>query len=100
MGGPLTPAVANLFIQRLSKPKKYFRYVDDMFVVLKQGTKKLNNFFKHINSIHPNIQFTMEVKTAGKFIFLDVLVARKGDKFGDTVYRRLTRTERDIYTII
>ena len=70
MGGPLSPAVANLFIQRLSKPKKYFRYVDDMFVVLKQGTKKLNNFLKHINSIYPNIPIYHERKNSRKiYIF-------------------------------
>ena len=68
MGSTLSPAVANLFMQKLEqqalkttefKPKAWFRYVDDTFVVWGHGMAKLNNVLSHINSIHPSIQFTM-----------------------------------------
>ena len=53
MGSPLSPAVANLFMQKLEeqalktsefKPNAWFRYVDDTFVVWGHGMAKLNNF--------------------------------------------------------
>ena len=68
--------------------KAWFRYVDNIFVVWGHGMAKLNNFLSHINSIHPSIQFTMEVEKEGKIAFLDVLVTRKQERLGHTVYRK------------
>ena len=46
------------------------------------------NFFKYLNSKHPNIKFIME-KENNKFLpFLDVLVKNEGRSFTTSVYRK------------
>src|SRR5699024_2324993 len=83
MGSPLSPIMANPFMEEFErtaiesfrlKPKVWLRYVDDTFVVWPHGRDLLNVFLQHINSIHPNIKFTMEVEKDNKLSFLDVLV--------------------------
>jgi len=44
------------------KPTKQYKYVDDTFVVWPHGEDELQRFLEHLNSIHQNIAFTMEVE--------------------------------------
>jgi sugar phosphate isomerase/epimerase len=71
MGSPLAPVVANFYMEHFEqqaismakkKPARWFRYVDDTFVVWTHGKDELQEFLKHLNNIHPNIMFTMEVE--------------------------------------
>jgi hypothetical protein len=76
------------------KPARWFRYVDDTFVVWTHGKDELQEFLKHPNNIHPNIMFTMEVEQNKTLPFLDVLVSRRSDSsLGHSVYRKSTHTD-------
>lgn len=107
MGSPLSPVVANLFLEDFEtraldsaadKPSCWLRYVDDTFVVWPHGPDKLQNFLRHINSVHPNINFTMETEVNNKLPFLDCLVLKKPDgTLGHTVYRKPTHTDRYLH---
>ncbi|XP_062837651.1 uncharacterized protein LOC134299269 [Anolis carolinensis] len=107
MGSPLSPVVANFYMEYFEKqaletaPKKptvWFRYVDDTFTIWSHGEEELSKFLDHLNSIHPNIQFTMEKEKEGKLPFLDVLVIRKpNQQLGHTVYRKPTHTDRYLH---
>ena len=55
------------------------RYVDDTFAIWSHGEEKLEEFLNHINTIHQNIQLTMEKEIEGQLPFLDVMVIRKTD---------------------
>jgi hypothetical protein len=104
MGSPLAPVIANLLIyleqseqQALNtaekKPSNLYRYVADTFVIWPHG-EELQSFLQHLNSLHPNIQFTMEIEKDDKLEFLDVLVKKKPDgSLGHTVYRKPTHTD-------
>lgn len=50
------------------------RYVDNTFVILKRGQE--NILQARLNSVFPEIQFTMEEEKDDCFPFLDTLVAR------------------------
>lgn len=63
--------VANTFIKHFEdatlksfhqKPKCWYRFVDDNFVVWIHVHPTLNSF-EHLNNISPHIQFTMEIQT-------------------------------------
>ena len=107
MGSSLSPVIANLYMEdfeetaletSLLKPKCWLRYVDDVFAVWSHGEVKLCEFLEHINSIHPKIQFTMEMEENGKLPFLDVLLIKKpNDSIGHTVYRKPTHTNRYLH---
>jgi len=107
MGSRLAPVFANIFMEWLEqealetykvKPKTWYRYVDNTFIQWKLEKNELNQFLKHINNIHNNIQFTMETENNQQIAFLDVLIKRAPEgKFSTTVYRKNTHTDRYLH---
>ncbi|PNF15534.1 hypothetical protein B7P43_G16534 [Cryptotermes secundus] len=102
MGSPLSPVISNLYMEDFEeraldlaphKPRCWFRYVDDTFVIWSHGPDKLQDFLNHINSINQCIQFTMETETEGHLPFLDIDIYRRPDgSLGHRVYRKSTHT--------
>jgi hypothetical protein len=85
MGSPLSPVIANIFMEDFEqkalesaplKPKCWFRYVDDTFVIWQHRRETLDAFLNHLNTRHDDIKFTMEVERDGILPFLDVKVTR------------------------
>ena len=52
----------------------WFRYVDDIFAIVKQPN--LSAIFEYINTRHPPIKYTMETEENGKLNFLDIKIIR------------------------
>ena len=106
MGSPVSPIVANLFMEKLEqepiatapmecKPKFWSRYVDDILEIIHKGsTQKPTD---HLNTVDPtrNIKFTHEEEDQGRIPFLDTLIARKPDRSVKLlVYRKKTHTDQ------
>lgn len=69
--------------------------MDDTFCFLAMSS--VEKVLKHLNSVSPAIQFTVEQETENKLPFLDVLVIRDEDeKLKTTVYRKKKLTQTDI----
>ena len=76
-----------------SSPKLWKRFVDDTLVIM--YTNEVNRFFDHLNSVDPNINFTMELEQDDNLAFLDVLVMRTQEgKLATKVHRKPTHTNR------
>ena len=67
MGSPISPLVANMFMEEFEikaistatpPPRVWYKYVDDIFVIKK--VEYMQQFLHHLNSIDPHIQFTAE----------------------------------------
>jgi hypothetical protein len=80
MGSPLSPVMANFFMDDCDKeelnkaeykPMCWFQHVSNMFIVCPHGPEKLDDFLYHLNSNNPNIQFTMKTELDGYLPFLD-----------------------------
>jgi hypothetical protein len=108
MGTTLSPVVSNIFMEHFEelvlrtanhRPTLWLRYVDDTFVIWPHGPDKLQEFFEHINSLRPSIQFTMETEVDNKIPFLDVLVIKKHSTMTTTVYRKPSHTGRYLISI-
>lgn len=108
MGSPLSPIIANLYMEAfeqeairlaIDKPKIWFRYVDDTFVIWPHGLDKLEQFHNHLNRRNDSIKFTMETEKEHKLPFLDVMVIK--DSLNNTlttsVYRKDTHTNRYLH---
>ena len=69
--------------------KIWKRYVDDTLAICPHGR---NKFLTHINSLHPNITFTLEVEENNQLPFLDILIQRDHTMLKTTVYLTPTNT--------
>ena len=78
----------------MDKMKSWTRYVDDTLCYIKIDS--VDYVLKMLYDFHRNIQFTYEVETDSKILFLDVLVIRdSNNNINRTVYRK--STNNDIY---
>ena len=101
MGSPVSPIVANLYMEDFedialssapNPPSVWVRYVDDTFVKIHEY--HVDEFSSHINSIDPKIQFTIEPELEGKLPFLDLCVHVLEDGATKlTIYRKPTHTD-------
>ena len=80
IGSPVSPVVASIFMEHIEKqalassPYPIRFYVDDAFCFLQKSS--VEEVHKHLNSVSPAIQFTVEQEAERQFPFLDVLVMR------------------------
>jgi hypothetical protein len=102
MGSLLSPVIVNFYMEDHKKaalesaplkPRFWFHYVDDTFVIWQYGPDKLKDFLQHLNSFHQSIQFTMETESEGHLPFLDLDIYRRPDgSLGHKVYRKPTHS--------
>jgi hypothetical protein len=102
MGSPLSPVIAIFYMENFEKkaldlaahkPVCWYRYVDDTFVIWPHGQTKLLEFLDHINGLHKNIRFTIEIEQDGHLPFLDIDIYRRADgTLGHKLYRKPTHT--------
>ena len=94
MGSPVSITVANLMMEDVEEralesyptPPPFWKcYVDDTCTAL--PSDQIPTFISHLNSIEPNIQFTMEPEQDGELPFLDTLITHHPDgTLSTTVY--------------
>lgn len=98
MGSKMAPQYANLFMADLEdkflnsiqqKPYRYYRYIDDIFMIWTEGEENLNQFFSLINTFHPSIKLKMDYSNT-HVNFLDTTVYIRDDKLHTSIYRKPT----------
>ncbi|BHF79068.1 Guanine nucleotide binding protein (G protein), alpha [Sparganum proliferum] len=98
-GTPMrSPSLPRRFYKKLERrlfeeyePRFWARYVDDTFVIIDQD--KINYYAGVLNSIIPDLRFTMEEEVGDSLPFLDVLVCRQPNgELATSVYRKPTNT--------
>ena len=91
MGSALGPTLANIFLSHLEiewidscpsdfKPLKYYRYVDDTFVIFRDSSHS-DQFLQYINFKHKNIIFTMETESSNQISFLNLNITKENGFF-------------------
>ena len=103
MGSPVSPIVANLYMEYLEQkalstaphpPRFWCRFEDDTFVIHKEANKQ--GFLQHINSADHAIKFIVEDnKEDGSIPFLDTIVKPEvNGSLSIIVYRKPTHTDQ------
>jgi hypothetical protein len=57
-----------------------------------QGPKRSQNFFNHLSTLRPSLQFAMEIESDSAVLFLHILVMGKGMALAAKVYRKPSHT--------
>ena len=96
MGSPVSPVVANLYMEFLEqqaittapihcKPRLWKRCVDDILEIVHQD--QVDNLTAHLNQTDPtdSIKFTYEQEHDGTIPFLDTLIVRKTGWFSQAI---------------
>jgi hypothetical protein len=99
MGSPLGPLLANVFMCHLEDkitnedlmPSFYRRYVDDTLVIM-PDVDIANSFLGILNSLHPNIDFTMELSSNNSIPFIGMVIKKEGNALETQVYHKPTDT--------
>ncbi|KAI8499897.1 hypothetical protein Bbelb_222140 [Branchiostoma belcheri] len=103
MGSPVSPIVANLYMEKFelkainsfpgTPPANWFRYVDDTWCRIKKGLA--DSFFEHINKVDKHISFTQETSQDNTLPFLDAKLHVETDGHIEVeVYRKPTHTDQ------
>jgi hypothetical protein len=102
MGSPISATLANIIMENIEEiaittaphpPRWWFRFVDDSYTCLLKDY--VSEFHDHLNSINPNIQFTVEKETESKLAFLDTMTTRDNtNPIEVSVYRKPTHTNK------
>ena len=92
MGRPVSAVVANLCMEVVEEQAIRKRFVDDSFIKIKKSA--VLSFHDTLNSIDPNINFTIKHEQNGQIAFLDTLVSRNNCSISIDVYRKPTHTNR------
>ena len=102
MASPISPIVANLYMEHFesraldtapTRPSMWYHYVDDTMTKIHECA--VSSFSDHLNSISPNIQFTLEEEKNGRIPFLDTcLHVNEDGSTKVTIYRKPTHTDQ------
>lgn len=96
MGSPLSSVITGLI-----RPRIYWRYVDDGFLVWQYGIEKLQNYAAALSGIHEQIQFSIEVEQNNQLAFLDILIEKQGDgSLGQFIRNPPIRTVSSMHWVI
>ena len=107
MGGSLSGLLADIFLDSLEKDLLdvkndvngrvlvWQRYVDDVLVLWEGGDEQENihSFHDHINNLHDNLNFTLELEHNNRINFLDVSIIRENGSLSYDIYRKPTQTD-------
>ena len=96
MGSPPTPPLSNIWLSKYepaikNDAKLFERSMDAILRTIKESL--IENKLSEINSLHPNLKFTLEVEQNGKLPFLDICIEHHESTLSSTWYCKPTDTE-------
>ncbi|KAL1117764.1 hypothetical protein AAG570_004079 [Ranatra chinensis] len=99
MGNPTSAYFAELFLDEIEKTivptikdkfnvASYYRYVDDTICIIEDADNTASDILNFLNSVHPNLTYTIESETDNKLNFLDLTIEKTGQKLDFSIFRK------------
>ena len=108
MGNPLSPLLAEIFMNNLEdiiskhplfkKCIYWHRYVDDILVCFNGTYRQIDTFLQYLNTVHPNIKFTMELESNNSINFLDLTLKKFNNRHQFSIYHKPSQTDITIHS--
>ena len=104
MGAPTSSIFSEIYLQHLENTKifnilrdhqliGYFRYMDNILLVYKNGLKNIHEILKLFNNISPTLTFTMEKELNNSINFLDITICKTNHDISLNIYRKPTASD-------
>jgi hypothetical protein len=71
----------------------YFRYVDDILIIYDSNHSDIQDILADFNTLHPNLQFTVETEKDNTINYLDLNIQRTPSGWKTAIYRKPTFTD-------
>ena len=107
MGNPLSPLLAEIFMDNLERKIRkqpffknvifWYRYVDDIFCAIRGTNRQIDKFLEFLNKLHPNIEFTVEFENNSSINFLDLTISRDNNGLVFDIFHKPTHTDTTIH---
>jgi hypothetical protein len=108
MGAPTSAILAEVFMQHyehnyiiniLQKHNvtDYYQYIDDILIIYNEDNTNIDNTLTEFNTIHPNIQYTIEKQNDNTLNYLDISMEQVNRKWTFGIYRKPTATDLIIH---
>lgn len=75
----------------------YNRYVDDTFMMLNGNKRQLELLLTYLNSLAPNLKFTLDIEKDKILNFLDMVIEKKNNKLSFKIYGKPSTSSHTIY---
>jgi hypothetical protein len=104
MGTPTSSVFSEIYLQYFENTKildiplishiiGYFRYVDDILIIYKNGITNIHDVFTIFNNITPTMKFTMEEGNDDKINLLNITISKEDKNIPFNIYRKLSTTD-------
>jgi hypothetical protein len=101
MGAPSSSIIAEMFVQRTEnshlahltqkrKIIKYFRYVDDIFLIFDPNYMNIQAILNDFYAMHPKLHFTAEIEQNNTLNYLDISIHKTPTNIKSFIYRKPT----------
>jgi len=106
IGTSMAPSYANIFMNRLErcliknaevKPRIWWGYIDNIFIVWTEGEEKLRKFIDYLNSAHETIKFTYKW-SKHEIDFLDVKVLKESGMLETDLFIKPTDSHQYLHS--
>jgi len=87
-----------LISNALITPHTWWRYIDDIFIIWREGEESLKDFINYLNSAHRTIKFTSKCSYQ-EVEFLDVKVVNESGKLETDVYIKPTDSHQCLHRV-
>ena len=106
MGNPLSPLLPKIFMNNLEDiiskhslfKKCIYWYVDDILVCFNGTYTQIDTFLQYLNTVHPNIKFTMALESINSIKFLYFMLKKFNNRRKFSIYHKPFHTDITIHS--